>query len=231
VITIFITTFTLGIISSLHCIGMCGPLVLALPKGQNIWLNTLAENSGRILTYTALGVIFAYIGELIKLQMLQQYFSITMGSLIFIYLLFPSFFNKNITENKFSKKVSGIYSTGFKKFLTSKSTTGNFITGLFHGLLPCGMVYIAIATSLLSKDILSTSLAMFFFGLGTSPALIAIMGFGPKLLARWKFNPKSLIQFSMFTMAVILILRGLSLGIPFISPELGDSGCCSTNSF
>jgi sulfite exporter TauE/SafE len=92
--------------------------------------------------------------------------------------------------------------------------------GMANGLLPCGMVYLAIAGALSATEFTNSVLFMSFFGFGTIPAMF-ILGFvGMKVNVLTRQNIRKLMPYVAVSMAVILILRGLNLGIPFISPVL-----------
>ena len=225
----YISALFLGLVSSLHCGAMCGPLVLAMPKNNNLWLSGIVENSGRILTYMLLGLLFALMGQLINIQKYQNIFSLIVGCLILIYFCFSTQFKNVVFSFKISEYISKVYKKTWRSFITKKSFTSLFLTGVCHGLLPCGMVYIALSSSLLVNEPLGSMTYMLFFGLGTSPLLFTIIAIGPNILSRLKIQSFNVEKFAILTMAILLILRGLSLGIPYISPASEES-CCSVSS-
>ena len=105
-----------------------------------------------------------------------------------------------------------------------------YILGFLNGLLPCGLVYIALGTAALSGSMQGSALVMLGFGLGTAPALIALVLFKQKLKAHWSF--KRWVPLVVGLTSVLMVLRGLDLGIPYISPKLNVSSgsienCCS----
>jgi sulfite exporter TauE/SafE len=102
-------------------------------------------------------------------------------------------------------------------FLDDPSITGQ----LANGLLPCGMVYLAIAGALNVSQVKSGVLFMAMFGLGTLPPLFALSYFGSLIKLSLRNKIRQITPFIVAVMAVALILRGLNLGIPFISPLLG----------
>ena len=219
---IFLTALTLGAVGSLHCIGMCGPIALALPHGQaSRWqqlMGTLLYNLGRVLTYALLGFIFGLLGQTISLAGFQQGLSIVLG----IGLLFVSIFSSKKISSLFTmpdrfaktwRKVSGA-------FLRKRSLPGLAIIGLLNGLLPCGLVYVALAGATATGHVEQAVLFMVVFGVGTIPALFAVTTFGKLLTVKWRQSLSRLIPVVTAVLAVILVLRGLSLGIPYISPNL-----------
>ena len=94
--------------------------------------------------------------------------------------------------------------------------------GIVNGLLPCGMIYLALSSSMATQSIIEGGWLMAFFGLGTVPVLlmatigVQFMGFAfRRKLQRW-------LPVFIFGMGLLLILRGLNLGIPYISPIIGN---------
>ncbi len=223
-ISILIAGFTLGFAGSLHCVGMCGPLSLALPawhlRGPAKFLSLLLYQFGRIITYAVLGLIFGLAGRGIYIAGIQQWLSITLGLLVL--LMAAMYFVKqgNIHLaflNRFYQGVSKLIgrviksNPGFSAFL---------LLGMANGLLPCGMVYIALAATLSFYTVYHAVGFMSFFGAGTLPAMM-LVGYGGQMI-----NPglkrlfRKSIPFFITATGIILILRGLNLGIAFISPVL-----------
>jgi sulfite exporter TauE/SafE len=93
------------------------------------------------------------------------------------------------------------------------------------------MVYIAAASSLSLPSIAETVSFMSMFGLGTAPAMMLVSYAGQSLKPAWRNSLRKLTPVFISLMGALLILRGLNLGIPFISPELphssGISVACS----
>jgi len=214
-----LTALILGTVGSLHCLGMCGPIVLALPQNPvhgrlPYLLSRLAYNSGRVVTYTLLGFIFGAIGHLISLAGLQSVLSITLGLLVLLSLFTPLSKSVNlIAESALWRKSIGAL---FRK----KSFSALLGIGFLNGFLPCGLVYTALAGAAASGDGLYGAAFMAVFGLGTIPALLLLSIIGRiGNLNKQKFIQKAL-PTAAFILGVLLILRGLSLGIPYISPDL-----------
>jgi sulfite exporter TauE/SafE len=218
-----IAGFTLGLISSLHCVGMCGPLSLALPvqylfKSQRVFAIVLYQ-VGRVLTYSILGLIFGLAGRQVYLAGLQQWFSIGMGILIIFLPTQYWIFRRSVRPallNSFYVAVQGL----MIKILKRRGATSFLFFGAANGLLPCGMVYIALAGALVTTAVQESVLFMAMFGLGTVPAMIAISLFGQFFSLKVRNSFRRIVPVFVTVMAVVLILRGLNLGIPFISPVL-----------
>ena len=225
--SIAITGFTLGAAGSLHCIGMCGPLSLALPVHHFSKTGKLAAlllyQTGRILTYTAIGLIIGLAGRMIYVAGYQQLFSIIMGSLILL-LAFLYFLNKTQIRipflNSFYQRVQQI----IIRVLKSSTSLFSFLfLGMANGLLPCGMVYIALATSLSFSGLEESAGFMAAFGAGTLPAMLLVGYAGMMIRPELRSGFRKLVPVFITLMGVILILRGLNLGIPYLSPELPHS--------
>ncbi|MCC5844692.1 MAG: sulfite exporter TauE/SafE family protein [Verrucomicrobia bacterium] len=218
----------LGLAGSLHCLGMCGPLALALPAGREAThlqraLGRLAYNLGRACTYALMGIFAGLLGHVLQLGGVQRWVSILLGILLIATLLFSSHHMPEWVLNTFYRPVQ----KGLGKLLKRRGATGLFQIGLLNGLLPCGLVYAALAGASLQEGPLRGAAYMFIFGLGTLPMMFAL-SMGGLSLRTPRFKPvlQYLVPALTLTAGVLLILRGLSLGIPYISPDL-SVGCCS----
>ena len=225
--SIAITGFTLGAAGSLHCIGMCGPLSLALPvhhfskAGKLVAL--LLYQTGRILTYTVIGLLFGLAGRMIYVAGYQQLFSIIMGTLILLlallYFLHKSHFRVPILNSFYQ----GVQQLMIRLLKSSTSLLSFLLLGMANGLLPCGMVYIALATSLSFSGLEESAGFMAAFGAGTLPAMMLVGYAGMMIRPELRSGFRKLVPVFITLMGVILILRGLNLGIPYLSPELPHS--------
>ncbi len=228
-IPLFITAFITGFFGSLHCAGMCGPLALSfnLNNKGNPVVQALVYNIARIFTYVLLGFLFGAIGLSFAFTGLQQFSSIFMG-IVIIFLVAIQFFAHsmrvpflNTYTNYIKIKIGNAYS--------NKSTFQVFILGFLNGLLPCGLVYLALAGAVASGNFLNGGLYMLLFGLGTLPLMFSAAAFGNYLGSKRLLIRKYLPVFSLL-IASLLILRGLNLGIPFISPHFDSQTatieCC-----
>ena len=173
-----ITAFTIGLVGSLHCLGMCGPIAVALPLHKNNWLmkisGGLLYNTGRIITYGVLGALFGLLGRGIHLAGLQQWASIGLGIIMILSVLFPVVFREKIKLDKVFSGYAGRLIGRFR-VLFSKRTLGNLLfIGLLNGLLPCGLVYMAIAGAINTNEVILGIAFMVAFGIGTTPALLLL---------------------------------------------------------
>ena len=219
------TAFIMGLAGSLHCIGMCGPLALSLPVSHSDNLSRFAGgtiyNLGRIFSYAVLGLIFGTIGKLIIASHWQSRLSLILGVLILVYLFIPKKYFHLSKPNLFNKafivlrKQLGI-------LFQSRNLSSLFFIGILNGLLPCGLVYLALSSSVLTGSSLSGALFMGFFGLGTFPAMMATIILGNYLNQQMRLKINKALPVLLFVMAALLILRGLELGIPYVSPLHAD---------
>ena len=220
---LLITAFGLGVLGSAHCLGMCGPLALAIPARRNTFLqrfkSALLLNGGRVITYAAIGALFGLFGRGLQLAGLQQGVSIAMGALILLSLLMPSIMKLGWLTRRTGTFVIHAQSMMAQQ-LKRTSNAGLFFTGTLNGLLPCGMVYLAVAGALAQDGWWQGALFMLFFGLGTWPALIGLRISGGFFGPRFRTNLKRIAPFAYAAIAVLFILRGLGLGIPYVSPDL-----------
>ncbi len=219
-----IAAISLGFLGSFHCIGMCGPIALALPiKTDTVFIKKafyiLLYNSGRIITYVSFGLLFGLIGQSINLLGFQQVFSVVIGLLVLIGVFLPTSFYQRfkITSAfyRFFDKLKQIFSNLFIN-ANSKSL---FTIGVLNGFLPCGLIYLAIAGSLVSGNIFNSVLFMVGFGLGTLPMMLLVSSITNIVTVSFRNTIRRTIPVMTVVMAVMLIMRGLNLGIPYLSPK------------
>lgn len=223
---------SLGALSSLHCIGMCGPIAMALHVPQKrTWLSAvgaLAYNLGRITTYACLGLFFGVVGKGFVMATSQHMVSIIAGTTMILLVTLP-LINQKFNTERWSFAFVGNVKQTIGKLFKKQTIESKFYVGIFNGFLPCGMVYIALAGALGQGDALGGGAFMMYFGFGTFPLMYLASNL-PGLLGH---STRSQIQRWMPIMVgligVLLILRGLNLGIPFISPEIDQVNLEITN--
>ena len=215
--------FIIGLLGSVHCIGMCGPIVLALPGEQKpgrFIVSRLLYNSGRVVTYTLLGIIMGLIGESFRFAGLQRGVSIALGSLILLWILTPSrltaWFFPEVIYQSYKSRIAVIWGKLFAK----KSLRSLFAIGILNGFLPCGFVYLALTGAFALNSVFSSALYMAAFGIGTIPILLGVSYAGNSLGLRLRRHLGRYIPVGAAIIALLLIIRGMSLGIPYVSPKI-----------
>jgi sulfite exporter TauE/SafE len=217
----------LGLFGSFHCVGMCGPIALSLPiRSENPLAKfggTLLYNSGRVVTYVLLGGVFGLAGMSLAFFGFQQWLSIVLGVAILLYL----FFSKMHLSERFPLpgmeplflKIRNILGRLYAK----ENFAALFSIGLLNGLLPCGMVYMALAGALAMGSPTDSAVFMASFGAGTLPLMWAFAFFGNFLASGIRMKLRRASPYIMGIVAGLLIIRGLGLGFPVISPKV-DQG-------
>jgi sulfite exporter TauE/SafE len=232
---IAIAAFTMGIIGSFHCVGMCGPLALALPLSNNSLLakltGALLYNSGRIVTYSLFGLLSGLLGKSFTMLGFQQWLSMVLGAIIILLVIVPKLFPGSFKQVNFATHFFQQLRHTFGQLFFRKNQSTLFAIGFLNGLLPCGLVYLAIAAATAAGDISSSMVFMAAFGLGTLPVMWSIAFWGNFIGISIRQKIRAAYPFMMLLMACLLIIRGMGLGIPYLSPET-DMGkkiisCCS----
>jgi sulfite exporter TauE/SafE len=230
-----IAAITLGFLGSFHCIGMCGPIALTIPVNRNtkfnIFAGSLIYNLGRITTYSIIGVLFGFLGKGFVLAGWQNSLSIALGISILIILIIPNISKKYFPTSLLMRFLEKLKSK-IRILFGIKTLTSLYTIGILNGLLPCGLVYMAIAGSIATGDEIKGALFMSGFGAGTLPTMMLITFVRDYITIGFRENIRKVIPVFVGVMAILLILRGLNLGIPYISPSIKtDSGishhqCC-----
>ncbi|MFN3951654.1 MAG: sulfite exporter TauE/SafE family protein [Thermaurantimonas sp.] len=215
--------FILGIAGSLHCIGMCGPLAMAVPgiygHKVNKWVGALLYHTGRSVTYAVFGLIFGALGKSFTLAGFQSWVSILAGSVMIVMGLIPFF--QNVFEKFFTKIFASLKINSLRRQLLNgpRSPLYIFLLGNVNGLLPCGLVYVALAGALGMGSPLKGAVFMFAFGMGTLPAMYLLSVGGRHFLSSKKLNVTKIISSITVVVGILFVLRGADLGIPFLSPK------------
>jgi sulfite exporter TauE/SafE len=205
-IEIFIAALSMGILGSLHCVGMCGPIILSIP-----WSNTQKAlqislyHVGRATTYAIMGALVGGVGQLILPRDIGVWPALISGSvliLVFLVQSFPSWFKNTVFP-------TSSVATYFRKFLKMESVFSRFFMGMVNGILPCGMVYSALAVAILYHNALHSGLFMFIFGIGTSPLLVLLSRIKMALSKYPFFKREKTIRFALLILGWLVILRGV----------------------
>ncbi|MBK9292710.1 MAG: sulfite exporter TauE/SafE family protein [Bacteroidetes bacterium] len=218
-----LTALTIGLVGSLHCIGMCGPIAVALPLGRKSWadkvLGSTLYNFGRAFTYGIIGALFGLLGKGLHFAGLQQWASIAMGVVMIVSVLFPVVFREKIKLANLTSGYSVRLISRFRELFGKHSHRNLFIIGLLNGLLPCGLVYVAVAGAVNTNDVAYGALFMIVFGLGTLPVMMALSLVGNMIGAGLRSRLANVVPVFIVMLGIVFILRGMALGIPYISPK------------
>ena len=173
------TAILIGITGSLHCAGMCSPLLMAVTNlTKSVVLNRVLYNGGRILTYAALGSMFSGVGSFLPISPFQDLLSLLFGAAIIIVAFFR--FGHIKIPFLFSgvNRLTSFLKEKFAFLLKRKTFAAVFLMGALNGFLPCGMTLIALSYCLLLTGPVDGFNFMLLFGVGTLPVMI---GFAPLL--------------------------------------------------
>jgi sulfite exporter TauE/SafE len=226
-IAVLFAAFVLGIGGSLHCLGMCGPLALSIPynnTGHSKVTKAIYYYLAKAVSYGCMGALVGLFGKGLFMMNWQQGLSIAAGIFIIIWTCFPAV--KPGGTFFFQKQFSFVYN----KLQDKPKVQYYFFLGFLNGLLPCGMVYAALAIASVSGGMAQGFLTLFVFGIGTTPILIALVLLKNRMSAPFRQRLKPVSMVLSIVVGALLILRGMDLGIRYISPMVQDKevkGCCS----
>lgn len=218
-----VSAFVLGLLGSFHCVGMCGPIAFMLPVDRTNSYKKVGQiamyHFGRLLAYGVIGLVFGWIGKRLFIFGFQQQLSIFIGVLMIFVVIIPQ---KTFNKYNFSKPV---YNIIFKVKLAlgsalKKKTADTFLTiGFLNGFLPCGLVYMALFTATASGHALGGGIYMVVFGFGTIPLMTTAIYFSNLLNGTLRQKIQDIIPVFVIIIGCLFILRGLGLGIPYLSPS------------
>ncbi len=217
------TAFIFGLISSFHCIGMCGPIAMMLPVDRTNQtkkvIQIITYHLGRLSAYAVIGLVFGLLGKGLFLAGIQQKLSIFIGISMILVILIPE---RVVARYNFSKPVFRFISkikTSLGKQFKNKSYKSLFTIGLLNGFLPCGMVYVALFGAIAMQSESFGVLYMILFGLGTVPMMSSVIYINSFLTIPIRNKIQKTIPYVAVLIGVLFILRGFGLGIPYVSPS------------
>ncbi len=225
----------LGFLGSFHCVGMCGPIALALPIGRwsiaNKVLGILLYNLGRVFTYTMIGLLFGAIGRGFYMAGLQQAISIVLGVSIIAIVVIPARAARRLDALTQHIPYIPLVKKNITSLFKQKTFASLGLIGVLNGLLPCGFVYMALAGAITTASILNGAAFMMLFGMGTIPAMFLVAFSSHLFPVDVRSRIRKTVPVFMFLIGSLLILRGMNLGIPYMSPKFDERGqikhsCC-----
>lgn len=218
-----LSAFLLGFLGSVHCLGMCAPLVLAMPRQERPLLAAFFYHLGKSGGYALMGLVLGLLGWGVSLLQWQQGLSIALG-----FMLLLSLMGAQLSKAVKLPGLPWLKRQLAEQLIRAQGLSGAFFLGLFNGWLPCGLSYLALSGAVVQGDPLRSAAFMFAFGLGTAPMLLAVLVFKQQAPLAWRQALQRVLPFLVAVVAVLLIVRGMGLGIPFLSPAaspLGDPNC------
>jgi sulfite exporter TauE/SafE len=217
-----ISALIFGLLGSFHCVGMCGPIAFLLPVDHKNNVRKLGQISlyhfGRLSSYAIIGLLFGLLGKSFSLFGLQQQLSILVGALMILVILLPY---KKFSKYNVSKPIFKIVSkvkSNLGKQLKRKSPDTFYTIGFLNGFLPCGLVYMAVFGAIASGTALEGSLYMGVFGLGTIPLMTTAIYLGNFINLNIRSKIRKAVPVFVILIGLLFILRGMGLGIPYLSP-------------
>lgn len=223
----YISALILGLLGSFHCIGMCGPIAFMLPVDRankvKQFFQITSYHLGRLFTYSLIGLLFGLLGKSFYFFGFQQQLSIIVGILMIVVVLLPKTFQKYNFSKSINRLVMKVKSA-LGKELKKKGNDTFFTIGFLNGFLPCGLVYMAVFGALTASNAFSGSVYMALFGLGTIPLMTTVVYVGNFANGLIRRRIQQAIPYVVVFIGVLFILRGLGLGIPYVSPVLQGAG-------
>lgn len=216
--------FGLGVVSSLHCTQMCGPIVLSysLPvqkAGKSLAGSHLLYNAGRLLTYAALGAAAGASGsgmvQVGRLAGVEKTAAIVAGCFMIVAGLLVS----GLLSKRSLVQVGappGFFSRMAGRILRAGANANKFVLGLLMGFLPCGLVYAGLLKAVETASPAGGALSMLAFGAGTSGALLALGFFASAITSRLGRYANVLASASMVLLGAYLLYRGIYAGPPMM---------------
>lgn len=211
--------FTLGLFGSLHCVGMCGPLAIAFCGAEHDSISSklmsgLGYNLGRTITYAVLGLVFGLLGSFLFVADIQKALSIFLGGILVVSFLMSIDIDAKINAVPFVKNIYNKLRVAIGNLYQQSKKYPPIVLGMANGLLPCGLVYLALTGALATGDLLQGLIFMTLFGLGTIPMLLGlVLGFNfMNVSIRSKF--RKILPYVTLFFGLFLIYRGIVIDMP-----------------
>lgn len=208
----------MGLAGSLHCVGMCGPLALALPYQRGSWLHALGQvlvyNAGRVLTYSVIGVLIGLAGRGLFLAGAQAWLSLSLGVVFLLAAIFSFSIESRLVRLPGLKHLQHWVQKKLGALMRQRGTATLFGIGMLNGLLPCGLVYMAVAGAVTAGGVAQGAVFMILFGLGTLPLMAAVAMAGQFIGVDIRRRARKLLPAFLVIFALFFVMRGLHFAIP-----------------
>ncbi|MCB0663416.1 MAG: sulfite exporter TauE/SafE family protein [Saprospiraceae bacterium] len=213
------SAFIMGLLGSLHCAGMCGPIALAIPGTEQtplaMGMRSLSYNLGRTLTYSAMGLVFGLLGASVRLAGFQSSLSLIMGVMMIAIAFFTLDFEKKLLQIPLLTRFYGMVQIRLGRLLKMKGVQGALGIGILNGFLPCGLVYAAVFGAISTGNALQGAAYMALFGLGTIPLMFSIAFAGQWMHASLRAKLRQMVPYFLTIVGILLIMRGLNFDLPY----------------
>ncbi|MAN59586.1 MAG: hypothetical protein CMC08_07100 [Flavobacteriaceae bacterium] len=218
-----LSAFIFGLLGSFHCVGMCGPIAFLLPVDHKNPLRKTGQiflyHAGRLMAYAIIGLLFGLLGKSFYLFGMQQYLTIGVGILMIAVVVIPQ---RTFQKYNFSKPIFRLISKVKSELglALKKKSPDTFLTiGFLNGFLPCGLVYMAVFGALATGSAAEGSMYMALFGAGTVPLMTTAIYLGNFLNAQLRQRIRKSLPILVVIIGCLFIVRGLGLGIAYVSPK------------
>ena len=202
---------------------MCGPIALAVPvKRHSNWRilsGVIQYNLGRVITYFFLGILIGIIGISATTFGVLQWLSIATGIFLIVFA-WRKWIGSRIEQKLAIPALNSFVSRNIGKLMRSNQPGKLLMLGGLNGLLPCGMVFLALGNALLAGSPTSSAMAMAAFGLGTLPSMLAVGFAANRFTMGWRAKLNKAVPYLLTVVGLLIVLRGMNLNIPFISPQV-----------
>jgi len=228
--------FITGALSSLHCVGMCGTIVLAYSMQSQAGMPPVrggaargfilhgAYNGGRVLSYAALGALLSAAGlRLAWVKNAGEALSIASGVVMIVAAIaMLGWVNVPLRVAPRGGPLARLHA----RVLRGATPAHTLALGLLTPLLPCGLLYGMLAKAAAAESVGAGALTMAVFALGMTPSLVALGGFSSLFSARFRKGAQRLAALSIMLMGIVLLLRGFHVPLPGIMEPPG-AACCT----
>jgi len=236
VIEVLIAGASLGLASWLHCVGMCGPLMSIFvgtkSRGAATGNALVLHHVGRISTYIVLGLLIGAVSDALRIVVIGSTVSIVSGVLL-VLLALVQIFGGHVRVPEAIARVMRRVGVHITRASAQLPATRPLVMGIVNGLLPCGVSLSAVIASATIPDLPLRVIFLASFGLVTLPALVGIGNLLRRLASAGQARLQSAMAYVMLVVGMVVLLRGLSLDVPYVSPKLIASdgvhvhnGCC-----
>lgn len=214
--------FLLGLAGSLHCVGMCSPLAMAVTRiSRPALISKALYNGGRIFTYSIMGAVAGAVGGMFDFLAIQKAFSIFVGTGLVIFGVsgFRSFHIPQVSP--LMLQATQAIKKSFGSLLKRKTRSAVLVLGIANGLLPCGLTYMAVAYSMTATGPMEGFVYMLLFGAGTLPAMVGLqLGLSP-LMNRFNLSLPRMNAAILIFVGVLLVARNF-MHLPLLTglPEM-----------